>query len=313
MKQDKKKQMKQKNNLAEILTDKKDKLNWQNFNFLENMLVFATMRTMPGRNAPPESGVHFRITLDSQNDAICILFKIDRDHCKNDPLIRDQSSKRPDYMSLYIDSKSCICTIIEMKGTSSDELKRGILQIVKLRDILKSEISDHLPTKLKIEFQGILLTPFNSRPPKTEIAEEAAKGFIILPIQYKNKAELFPYVSRKNEITEISKKYNHQEITESTPLFIEEILTTRALPKRIQDEYYSKNFSKSQDREGIYINYLLPNDTDYITLFSNRQFIEINMQESEDKEKIKDELILLNLINTLAIKFSNRQILESNN
>ena len=63
----------------------------------------------------------------------------------------------------------------------------------------------------------------------------------------------------------------------------------------------------------IYINYLLPNDTDYITLFSNRQFIEINMQESEDKEKIKDELILLNLINRLAIKFSNRQILESNN
>jgi hypothetical protein len=310
MKQDKKKQMKQNNNPAQILKDKQDKLNWQNFNFLENMLVFATMRTMPGRNAPQESGVHFRITLDSQNDAICILFKIDRDHCKNDPLIRDQSSKRPDYMSLYIDSNSCICTIIEMKGTSSDELKRGILQIVKLRDILKSEISDHLPTKLKIKFQGILLTPFNSRPPKTEIAEEAAKGFIILPIQYKNKAELYPYVSKLNKQID---KYNHQEFTESNTSFLEKFLTTRALPKRIPDEYYSKNFSKSQDREGIYINYLLPNDTDYITLFSNRQFIEINMQESEDKEKIKDELILLNLINTLAIKFSNRQILESNN
>jgi hypothetical protein len=310
MKQDKEKQMKQKNNPAQILKDKQDKLNWQNFNFLENMLVFATMRTMPGRNAPQESGVHFRITLDSQNDAICILFKIDRDHCKNDPLIRDQSSKRPDYMSLYIDSNSCICTIIEMKGTSSDELKRGILQIVKLRDILKAEISDHLPTKLKIEFQGILLTPFNSRPPKTEIAEEAAKGFIILPIQYKNKAELYPYVSKLNKQID---KYNHQEFTESNTSFLEKFLTTRALPKRVQDKYYSKNFSNSQDREGIYINYLLPNDTDYITLFSNRQFIEINMQESEDKEKIKDELILLNLINRLAIKFSNRQILESNN
>ena len=73
MKQDKKKQMKQKNNPAQILKDKKDKLDWQNFNFLENMLVFGTMRTMPGRNAPPESGIHFRITLDSQNKAICIL------------------------------------------------------------------------------------------------------------------------------------------------------------------------------------------------------------------------------------------------
>jgi hypothetical protein len=305
MKQDKKKQMKQKNNSN--LKDKKDKLDWQNFNFLENLLVFCTV---PGRSVPKESGVHFRITLDSENQAICILFEIDR---RNDPLIRNQALKRPDYMSVYIDSNSCICTIIEMKGKNHNSLENGIEQILRLKEILQTEISNHLPSKLKIKYQGILLTPYNSQPPLKKIAEIASNGFIILPIQYNNKAELFPYVSRKNEITEISKKYNHQEITESTPLFIEEILTTRALPKRIQDEYYSKNFSKSQDREGIYINYLLPNDTDYITLFSNRQFIEINMQESEDKEKIKDELILLNLINRLAIKFSNRQILESNN
>ncbi|OBQ04049.1 MAG: hypothetical protein AN490_15850 [Anabaena sp. AL09] len=310
MKQDKEKQMKQKNNPAQILKDKQDKLNWQNFNFLENMLVFATMRTMPGRNAPQESGVHFRITLDSQNDAICILFKIDRDHCKNDPLIRGEKVKRADYMSLYIDSKSCICTIIEMKGKSSDELKHGIEQILELRDILKSEISDHLPTKLKIKFQGILLTPFTSRVPKKEIAEEALKGFIILPIQYKNKAELYPYVSKLNEWTD---KYNHQEITESNTLFIEEILTTRALPKRIQDEYYSKNFSNGQDREGIYINYLLSNDINHVTLVSNRQFIKINIKESEDKGKIEKELKLLNLINRLAIKFSNNQISNYDN
>ncbi|HCQ20062.1 MAG TPA: hypothetical protein DIU28_00915 [Anabaena sp. UBA12330] len=297
--------MKQKNNSN--LKDKKDKLDWQNFNFLENLLVFCTV---PGRSVPKESGVHFRITLDSENQAICILFEIDR---RNDPLIRNQALKRPDYMSVYIDSNSCICTIIEMKGKNHNSLENGIEQILRLKEILQTEISNHLPSKLQIKYQGILLTPYNSQPPLKKIAEIASNGFIILPIQYNNKAELFPYVSRKNEITEISKKYNHQEITESTPLFIEEILTTRALPKRIQDEYYSKNFSKSQDREGIYINYLLPNDTDYITLFSNRQFIEINMQESEDKEKIKDELILLNLINRLAIKFSNRQILESNN
>ena len=68
-----------------------------------------------------------------------------------------------------------------------------------------------------------------------------------------------------------------------------------------------------RDRKGIYINYLLPNDTDYITLFSNRQFIEINMEENEYMKEIIDELILLNLINRLAIKFSNRQTLESNN
>jgi hypothetical protein len=71
MKQDKKKQMKQKINPAQILKDKKDKLDWQNFNFLENLLVFCTV---PGRSVPKESGVHFRITLDSQNKSLCILF-----------------------------------------------------------------------------------------------------------------------------------------------------------------------------------------------------------------------------------------------
>ena len=307
MKQDKKKQMKQKNNPAQILKDKKDKLDWQNFNFLENLLVFCTV---PGRSVPKESGVHFRITLDSQNKSLCILFEIDR---RSDPLIKNRALKRPDYMSLYLDSNSCICTIIEMKGKNHNSLENGIEQILKLKEILQTEISNHLPSKLEIKYQGILLTPYNSQPPLKKIAEIASNGFIILPIQYNNKAELFPYVSRKNEITEISKKYNHQEITESTALLIEEILTKRALPKRIPDDYYSSNFLVGNDREGIYINYLLPDATNYITLLSNTKFTEINIDENEYKENIKNELEALNLINRLAIKFSNRQILESNN
>ena len=299
--------MKQKTNPAQILKDKKDKLDWQNFNFLENLLVFCTV---PGRSVPKESGVHFRITLDSQNNAICILFEIDR---RNDPLITNQALKRPDYMSLYLDSNSCICTIIEMKGKNHNSLENGIEQILKLKEILQTEISNHLPSKLKIKYQGILLTPYNSQPPLKKIAEIASTDFIILPIQYNNKAELFPYVSRKNEITEISKKYNHQEITESTALLIEEILTKRALPKRIPDDYYSSNFLVGNDREGIYINYLLPNDSDYITLLSNTKYTEINIDENEYKEKIKNELEALNLINRLVIKFLNRQISEPNN
>ncbi|MFM5890745.1 MAG: hypothetical protein ACKOQS_21050 [Dolichospermum sp.] len=96
-------------------------------------------------------------------------------------------------------------------------------------------------------------------------------------------------------------------------LLIEEILTKKALPKRIEDDYYSRNFVIKRDRKGIYINYLLPDETDYITLLSNTKFTEVNIEENEYQQKIKDELELLNLINTLAIKFSNRQILESNN
>ncbi len=298
---------KQKNSPAQILKDKKDKLDWQNFNFLENLLVFCTV---PGRSVPKESGVHFRISLDSQNKSICILFEIDR---RNDPLIRNQALKRPDYMSLYVDANSCICTIIEMKGKNHNSLENGIEQILKLKEILQTEISNHLPSKLKVKYQGILLTPYNSQVPSKKIVEVASKGFIILPIQYDNKAELYPYVSKKNKLTEISKKYNHQEITESTALLIEEILTTIALPKRIHDEYYSSNFLVGNDREGIYINYLLPNDTDYITLFANTKYTEINIDENEYKENIKNELELLNLINRLAIKFSNNPISNYDN
>ncbi|MEA5531597.1 hypothetical protein VB638_18830 [Dolichospermum sp. UHCC 0684] len=302
--------MKQKNNFAQILKDKKDKLNWQNFNFLENMLVFSTMRTMPGRNAPPESGIHFRITLDSQNKAICILFKIDRDHQKNDPLITDKKLRRPDYMSLYIDSESCICTIIEMKGKTIDELKRGIDQILQLKEILQFEIFNHLSTKLKVKYQGILLTTPNADIPLKKITQVNSPDFKIVSLKCDQKAELYPYVSKSNDFKD---RYKHQKITESTPLFIEQILTTRSLPKRIPDEYYSKNFSNSQDREGIYINYLLPNDTDYITLLSNTTLTEINMEENEYMKEIIEELKLLNLIDRLAIKFSNNQISNYDN
>ncbi|MBD2138500.1 hypothetical protein H6F32_13065 [Anabaena sp. FACHB-1237] len=114
-------------------------------------------------------------------------------------------------------------------------------------------------------------------------------------------------------IIKIKNRYNHQQITESNTLFIEEILTSKALPTPIQDEYYSKKFSNTKDREEIYINYLLPNNNDYITLLLNTKFTEINIEENEYKETIKHELELLNLINRLAIKFSNHQISDYEN
>lgn len=300
MKQDKKKsvKVKQKNDPAKILQAKKDKLDWQNFNFLENLLVFCAI---PERSVPKESGVHFRITLDSQNQSLCILFEIDR---RDDPLIKNQDLKRPDYMSLYIDCNSCICTIIEMKGTNHNSLDNGIDQILTLKEILKDEIDKHLPTKFKVKFQGILLSPYNSQIPGEQIKKEASKGFIILSILYNNKAELYPYVSKSNKLTD---KYDHQKIDESTALFIEELLTTRALPKRIQDSFYTTNFLKGNDREGIYIDYLLPNDFDCITLLSNKSLTQIHIRGDEKekyKEIIQGELELLNLINRLVIKFS---------
>jgi hypothetical protein len=262
------------------------------------VLIFCTI---PGRNAPKESGVHFRITLNSQSKSICILFKIDR---QQDPLIRDKQFKRPDYMSLYIDSNSCICTIIEMKGTNHNSLENGIEQILTLKRILETEIKDHLPDKLKVRFQGILLSPYNSQIPTKEITKIASTGFIILPIQYKYKAELYPYISRVNKLTD---RYDHRKIVESQTSSVEELLTTRALPRRIQDEFYTSNFSNITVREGIYIEYLRLKNVDCITLSLNKSLTQIYIREDElereEIKEIKEELELLQLVERLSIKF----------
>ncbi|MEY2910905.1 MAG: hypothetical protein RLZZ184_214 [Cyanobacteriota bacterium] len=62
-----------------------------------------------------------------------------------------------------------------------------------------------------------------------------------------------------------------------------------------------------------YINYLLPDETDYITLLSNTKFTEVNIEGNEYMKEIIKELKLLNLIDRLAIKFSNTQISNYDN
>jgi hypothetical protein len=204
-------------------------------------------------------------------------------------------------MSLYINPNSCIFTIIEMKGTNKNSLEHGIEQILSFRERLKQEICQHFPKKFpeqfKVKFQGILLTHYNVSIPQLKIAKEAKNGFIILPLQYSAKAELYPYVSKENKITE---KYQHQKICESESLLIEKILTTRSLPKRITNDSSSRQCNPN-DRIGINIDYLLPNENDYITLSSNESQITITLRgnSSDDKKIIQKELESLNLTSKL--------------
>jgi hypothetical protein len=242
---------------------KKNKLDWQKFNFLENLLIFCTV---PDRIAPPESGVSFRIT-KPKKDSVCILFKTDR---QKDPLVRDQNQKRPDYLSLFIQNGLLLLTIIEMKGTNKNSTSTGIEQITTFRDILKQEIADHVTRKLKYKLQAILLTPYNADIPRKAINEEAEKGFIILPIQYNLKAELYPYVSKIHSKADLSKKnYSHDEQhKESDCLLIENLLARQASDKRKQDNYYLCKFTPTKDRKGIYIDYQVSSDRDLITLLT---------------------------------------------
>jgi hypothetical protein len=299
MKQDKKtaKQTKQKKNKT-LSFIKENKLNWHIFNLLENLLIFCAV---PSRRAPQESGVSFYLT-NPQNDAICLLFQIDRDDT-TDPLIRGEKIKRPDYLSLFIQDNLLLFTIIEMKGTNKNSTERGIDQIITFRDILKKEIIEHCIKTLKIKFQGILLTPYNSDIPLSEIQKQANNNFIILPIQYYHSAELYRYISKLNTKADLQNKYIHEKLDESVSFFIEELLAKRALDKRKEDEYYSKNFVPSKDRQGIYINYLLPNNEDWITLFSdpNQRKIQLALSQQEYQETIQKELEILKLTEIINI------------
>jgi hypothetical protein len=269
---------------------KKNKLDWQKFNFLENLLIFCTV---PARIAPPESGVSFRITKSEEN-SVCILFKIDR---REYPLVRDQNQKRPDYLSLFIQNGLLLLTIIEMKNST-----KTIDQIINFRDILKKEIAAHATTKLKYKLQAILLTPYNANIPQKAINKEAEKGFIILPIQYNFKAELYPYVSKTYSKADLSKiNYIHDDQhQESDCLLIEKLLAKQASDKRKQDNYYLCKFNPTKDRQGIYIDYQVSGDRDLITLLTDPQGKKVQLAYCSDDSQssinqIQEEIKNLNI------------------
>jgi hypothetical protein len=294
MKQDKKtaKQTKQKKNNTSSLpvVRKTNKLNWDIFNLLENLLIFCAV---PSRRAPKESGVSFYIT-NPQDDAICLLFQIDRED-KTDPLIRGEKIKRPDYLSLFIQDNLLLFTIIEMKGTNKNSTEHGIEQIITFKDILRTAITKCFSKKLKIQLQGILLTPYNGSIPLPEIQKQASNNFIILPIQYNQKAELYDYISKVNTKRDLVSKnsYIHQKQVESKRFLIEELLAERGLDNRKEDKYYSENYVPSQDMRGVYIDYLLPNNEDWITLLSdpNQKKIQLALSEQKYQEEIQTEEI----------------------
>ena len=101
------KRKKQPATYLEAAENKPDKLDWNTFNFLENLFVFCTMKQ---RSVPPESGVQFGISKEFAENTLCILFKIDRG--SKDPLFTDPSQYKPDYLVLYKTPDTCIFTIM---------------------------------------------------------------------------------------------------------------------------------------------------------------------------------------------------------
>lgn len=255
------------------------KLNWQEFNFLENLLIFCAVKE---RCAPPESGVKFGISGKPQT--LCILFHIDRETA---PLIPDEGVPRPDYLAFYVGKDSCICTIIEMKGKDQGRLEHGIEQIKMLRDRLKQEIRSHLP-HFNVYFQGILLCPPGANIPNPKLEKEKSQGFIIVPLQYNYKFELFPYVSKRNVYGE---RYKPEQLRSVEAGFVEQTLSEKALPKRKRDSFYHANYLPGLPREGIYINYGLSDDGEYLVLKTDKSLAQVVIRgDAQHLEHILDEL-----------------------
>lgn len=274
----------------DILKNKEDKLDWHKFNFLENLLVFGVL---PEKNVPKESGVHFRITPRSCKNTLCLLFKIDRG---KDSLFEDGEIK-PDYLALYLKDNFWLFTIIEMKGTTEKGIKHGIEQIKALREKLRNEFRDNFPNNLKIKFQAIILSPSGAQTPDPYIAKQSRiSGMVIRPLQYHHKAELFDYISQ--ELNSSVEKYKHHEIKSAdAPLFIETILSNTALPERIADNFVDKNKDKATNREGIYVNYAIPQCNDYTALTADNKKLKVAVKETKKdiKEKVLADLESLGL------------------
>ncbi len=274
------------------------KIDWHNFNFLENLLIHCTLNE---REVPPESGVKFRIGKEDKDGEICLIFQIDRE--KN-PLIIGEIP-RPDYLIFYVKGNLCIFTIVEMKGKAEKNLRHGIEQITTLRDILTTEIRQHLPSRFKFKIQGILLTPFNSEIPTEEIKKEWSKGFTILPIQYSHKAELFGCVSKLNKLTD---KHNPSiQMKDSEFNFIENLLANKVLTKRRNDKFSKDNFKQAKDREGVYLNYEFEKDA-YLAMCANRTNLTLAIKEADESNKVELEKCLKNIGVSLSNNFQIKKI-----
>jgi hypothetical protein len=273
MKQEKKK-MTAKNKAKKCLANKQDQLNWSEFNFLENLLIFCTL---PEKVVPEESGVQFRITLDknSGKKELCLLFEIDRKH---DQLIQGDKQKRPDYLCFYVNENTCICTIIEMKGRNQNVTKGAIDQIINLKKILQEQLSQYFPTKLKIKYQALLLTRHNAQLPTPLIQQQEKNGFIILPLQYNEQFQLYDYICQTNNLKQ---QYKHRKIIEAESLLLETILIQKALPKRLS------NYSEIERKTHIYIDYLYTDDLTLITLIANNNQIDIRLSSNNNQRQLQ--------------------------
>ena len=238
--------LKQLANLQKLRANKDGNIDTSQFNFLENLLVFRTLEKM---TVPAESGVKFSISRQAGEAGICLLIHVDHQRF---PIV-EANVLRPDYLALYFYGSGCLCTIIEMKSTDNKKLEHGLEQIKSLADRLKAEFKEHLPRGFELKVQGLLLCQINAQVPGPKIEKMAKEGLTIFPAQCNDRAELYPYISKTNDLK--SRFVNKPCRNPAGRGPVEQMMSCDTLSRRLPDKS-----AKAQLETGLHINFALSED-----------------------------------------------------
>lgn len=216
-------------------------------NVLERLLVECVQ---PTRAVPAESGVRFHVNVPSDaKDSVCLIFHVD---LPRDPLVT--KGPRPDYLVLYGTRDGVILTIVEMKGKGEQDLTHGVDQISTFAQLLREQLKEHAPAKLKPVVQGVLLMAHGAHAPSKKLGEMNRQGLVIAPVSYHHSAELFPYVSQRLRLEGLA--YRHESIRPRPFSALEHVLAEGRLSERVDDGFLRERHLPG--RPGIYVNYRLP-------------------------------------------------------
>lgn len=265
--------LKQPANLQKLRANKDGDIDAVQFSFLENLLVFRTLKKL---SVPAESGVKFSISRQEGEAGICLLIHIDHQRY---PVLED-GVPRPDYLALYFYGDGCICTIIEMKSKDNKKLEHGLDQIKSLADRLKAEFKEHLPRGFDLKVQGILLCQINAQVPGPKIERMAREGLTIFPAQCNDRAELYPYISKTNELK--SRFVNKPCRNPIDPGPVEEMMSCDTLSKRLSDKS-----SEARSGAGLHINFVLSEADDYAVLATRAKKCVFFVKERGDEHQQK--------------------------
>lgn len=238
-------------------------LDWEQFHFLENL----TLHCAVPRSVPAESGVCFYISAEGfRADGACVLFRIDR---PKDPLVLPDTERRPDYLAAFVRGGTLWLTVIEMKGRTEKGLTGGIEQIENLVQRLREEFQRCVSTKLKVRYQGILLSPPNSQLPVFKL-NGLFNTLPIAALQSPQKFNLGPYVvgpnprgTRYNRVRAEKERNDAAKVCPAEHLFLEQ-----GRPERCRDRFCQERVSTGKDRACYHANFADEASGTYVALFS---------------------------------------------